>query len=384
METSSTALLSHSLPQKQAECVNLGGLAGEVSCNSTVEADDSRCSSLSSDVAHHYCPENYDSTPGLVDDGARGRLLDGRAVAAEVAGRVRIRIQAVQGQIHLRRSPGLTVILIGGDDRSRAEVRQKDKLCIEVGIRFTLLALPANTTPERLTALIERLNEDPTCDGISIQLALTEGVLVDEWNSILETIRADKDAEGLHPYNVGCLATREPTLRPCLPFGIMHLIWSTGVNPYGLECVVVGASNRIGRPMMLELLLNGASVRIVHRFSKNLESAVRSAECLVVASGKPELVKGEWIRPGAIVIDTGKHVLPDGQIVGDVEFDAARERAGWITSVTEGVSHVELAMLLRNVVSAWDIRNDDDEYSEEEDDGFVSLGASGRSKTPLW
>jgi methylenetetrahydrofolate dehydrogenase (NADP+)/methenyltetrahydrofolate cyclohydrolase len=222
-----------------------------------------------------------------------------------------------------------------------------------VGIDSQLLEMPAETTPQELLATIDKLNKDDACDGILVQLPLPTPELQKQQSAILERILPDKDVDGFHPYNLGCLVTREPKLRPCTPFGVMHLLWSTGVNPYGLRCVVVGASNHVGRPMMLELLLNGASVQIVHRFTQDLEQVVREAECLIVACGKPGLVRGEWIRPGAVVIDVGINRLESGKLVGDVDFEVAKERAGWITPVPGGVGPMTVAMLLRNTMTAY-------------------------------
>jgi len=306
------------------------------------------------DIKRYYSPDNY-GPRGLPDDGVRGRLIDGKAISAEVRAIIKAELEerrASQGSGG--RSPGLVVVLVGADAASKVYIKQKQKACQEVGIKSTLLELPEETSPSELLATIRGLNEDEACDGILVQLPLPTAQLQEEQSAILETIRADKDVDGFHPFNLGRLVTREPKLRPCTPFGVMHLLWSTGVNPYGLRCVVVGASNHVGRPMMLELLLNGASVQIVHRFTQNLEEVVRDAECLIVACGKPGLVKGEWIRPGAVVIDVGINRLESGKLVGDVDFESAKQRAGWITPVPGGVGPMTVAMLLRNTVTAYD------------------------------
>lgn len=306
------------------------------------------------DISRYYKPETY-GPRGLNDDGVRGRLIDGKAIAAEVRSIVKAQLEDTMADSKLGlRAPGLVVVLVGDDAASKVYIKQKQKACLEVGILSTLLELPMETTPAELLATIKRLNEDDACDGILVQLPLPTQALASEQSAILETIRPEKDVDGFHPYNLGCLVTREPKLRPCTPFGVMHLLWSTGVNPYGLRCVVVGASNHVGRPMMLELLLNGASVQIVHRFTQDLEAVVGEAECLIVACGKPGLVKGEWIRPGAIVIDVGINRLESGKLVGDVDFDKAKERAGWITPVPGGVGPMTVAMLLRNTLAAYD------------------------------
>ncbi|CAK0809331.1 unnamed protein product [Prorocentrum cordatum] len=305
------------------------------------------------DIKRYYSPASY-GPRGLPDDGVRGRLIDGKAISAEVRSIIRAELEEVSAaQADGGRAPGLVVVLVGNDAASKVYIKQKQKACQEVGIKSTLLELLDDTSPAELLATIRGLNEDETCDGILVQLPLPTQSLQEEQSAILETIRADKDVDGFHPFNLGRLVTREPKLRPCTPFGVMHLLWSTGVNPYGLRCVVVGASNHVGRPMMLELLLNGASVQIVHRFTQDLEAVVRDAECLIVACGKPGLVKGEWIRQGAIVIDVGINRLESGKLVGDVDFESAKQRAGWITPVPGGVGPMTVAMLLRNTVTAY-------------------------------
>lgn len=306
------------------------------------------------DIKRYYSPDNY-GPRGLPDDGVRGRLIDGKAISAEVRSIIKAELEEKRaGLASGARKPGLVVVLVGSDAASKVYIKQKQKACQEVGIKSTLLELSEETSPAELLATIKGLNEDEACDGILVQLPLPTQQLQDETGAILETIRADKDVDGFHPFNLGRLVTREPKLRPCTPFGVMHLLWSTGVNPYGLRCVVVGASNHVGRPMMLELLLNGASVQIVHRFTHDLEAVVRDAECLIVACGKPGLVKGEWIREGAVVIDVGINRLESGKLCGDVDFESAKQRAGWITPVPGGVGPMTVAMLLRNTVTAYD------------------------------
>jgi len=306
------------------------------------------------DIKRYYSPDNY-GPRGLPDDGVRGRLIDGKAISAEVRSIIKAELEEKRAALGSgAREPGLVVVLLGSDAASKVYIKQKQKACQEVGIKSTLLELSEETSPAELLATIKGLNEDEACDGILVQLPLPTQQLQDETGAILETIRADKDVDGFHPFNLGRLVTREPKLRPCTPFGVMHLLWSTGVNPYGLRCVVVGASNHVGRPMMLELLLNGASVQIVHRFTHDLEAVVRDAECLIVACGKPGLVKGEWIREGAIVIDVGINRLESGKLCGDVDFESAKQRAGWITPVPGGVGPMTVAMLLRNTVTAYD------------------------------
>lgn len=305
------------------------------------------------DISRMYTPENYTTPRGLTDDGVRGRLIDGKAIAQKLRLKVKDSVkERLEGGAP--RPPKLVVILVGDNGASKVYIRQKQKACEECGITSQLLNLPTETTPEKLLATVKEMNDDPAVDGVLVQLPLPTEELRAIQQDVVEAIRPDKDVDGFHPYNLGRLVSRSPTLRPCTPWGVMHLIWSTGVNPYGLRCVVVGSSNHVGRPMMLELLLNGASVQIAHRFTRDLEALIRDAECIVVAAGKPGLIKGEWIRPGAIVVDVGINRLPSGKLCGDVDFESAKERAGWITPVPGGVGPMTVAMLLQNTLDAYD------------------------------
>eukprot|EP00756_Hemistasia_phaeocysticola_P006622 Hpha_TRINITY_DN13922_c0_g2::TRINITY_DN13922_c0_g2_i1::g.35636::m.35636/K01491/folD; methylenetetrahydrofolate dehydrogenase (NADP+) / methenyltetrahydrofolate cyclohydrolase len=306
------------------------------------------------DYAKMYTPDHYTAPRGLNDDGKRGRIIDGKAIAQKMRQKVK---QSLQEQLEDKRfeprQPKLVVVLVGDNAASKVYIRQKSKACEEVGILSELVNLPEDTSPEALLAKVKEMNDDPAVDGVLVQLPLPTEALRAIQQDVVEAIRPDKDVDGFHPYNLGRLVSRSPTLRPCTPWGVMHLIWSTGVNPYGLRCVVVGSSNHVGRPMMLELLLNGASVQIAHRFTRDLESLISDAECIVVAAGKPGLIKGEWIRPGAIVIDVGINRLPTGKLCGDVDFESAKERAGWITPVPGGVGPMTVAMLLQNTLDAY-------------------------------
>ncbi|OES64432.1 bifunctional methylenetetrahydrofolate dehydrogenase/methenyltetrahydrofolate cyclohydrolase, partial [Pseudomonas aeruginosa] len=201
----------------------------------------------------------------------------------------------------------------------------------------------------RTSALIDRLNDDPAIDGILVQLPLPAHL---DASLLLERIHPDKDVDGFHPYNIGRLAQRMPLLRPCTPKGIMTLLASTGADLYGMDAVVVGASNIVGRPMALELLLGGCTVTVTHRFTRDLAAHVSRADLVVVAAGKPGLVKGEWIKEGAIVIDVGINRQADGRLVGDVEYDVAARRASWITPVPGGVGPMTRACLLENTLHA--------------------------------
>ena len=275
------------------------------------------------------------------------KLIDGKAIAASLRQQIAERV-AERRQQGLR-TPGLAVILVGSDPASEVYVSHKRKDCEEVGFLSQAYDLPATTTQVELTDLIDRLNDDAEVDGILLQLPLPAHL---DASLLLERIRPDKDVDGFHPYNVGRLAQRIPLLRPCTPKGIITLLQSTGVDLYGLDAVVVGASNIVGRPMAMELLLAGCTVTVTHRFTQDLAGHVARADLVVVAAGKPGLVKGEWIKPGAIVIDVGINRQADGKLVGDVVYDTALPRAGWITPVPGGVGPMTRACLLENTLYA--------------------------------
>lgn len=275
------------------------------------------------------------------------QLIDGKAIAANLRQQIAQRV-AERRQQGLR-APGLAVILVGSDPASQVYVSHKRKDCEEVGFLSQAYDLPTSTTQEELMSLIDRLNDDPQIDGILVQLPLPDHL---DSSPLLERIRPDKDVDGFHPYNIGRLAQRMPLLRPCTPKGIMTLLESTGADLYGMHAVVVGASNIVGRPMALELLLAGCTVTVTHRFTKDLPGHVGQADIVVVAAGKPGLVKGEWIKPGAIVIDVGINRQEDGKLVGDVIYETALPRAGWITPVPGGVGPMTRAGLLENTLHA--------------------------------
>ncbi|MFZ6050019.1 bifunctional methylenetetrahydrofolate dehydrogenase/methenyltetrahydrofolate cyclohydrolase FolD [Pseudomonas sp. CR3202] len=275
------------------------------------------------------------------------QLIDGKTIAARLRQQIAQRV-AERRQQGLR-VPGLAVILVGSDPASQVYVAHKRKDCEEVGFLSQAHDLPASTSQADLLALIDSLNQDPTIDGILVQLPLPEHL---DASQLLERIHPDKDVDGFHPYNVGRLAQRIPLLRPCTPKGIMTLLESTGADLYGMNAVVVGASNIVGRPMALELLLAGCTVTVTHRFTKDLAGHVANADLVVVAAGKPGLVKGEWIKPGAIVIDVGINRQDDGKLVGDVEYHVAEQRASWITPVPGGVGPMTRACLLENTLYA--------------------------------
>ncbi len=271
------------------------------------------------------------------------QLIDGKAFAAG------LRQDVARQAAARKRPPGLAVVLVGADPASQVYVRNKRQACGEAGFLSRDYDLPADTPEARLLALIDELNADPAIDGILVQLPLPAHIRTER---VIERIRPDKDVDGFHPYNVGRLAQRIPRLRPCTPYGIIRLLEHYGEKFYGRHAVVVGASNIVGRPMALELLLMGATVTICHRFTEHTDRHVAEADILVVAVGKPELVKGAWVKPGATVIDVGVNRMADGRLKGDVEFEAARQRAALITPVPGGVGPMTVACLLANTLKA--------------------------------
>lgn len=271
------------------------------------------------------------------------QLIDGKAFAAE------LRRDVGRQASTRKRAPGLAVVLVGADPASQIYVRNKRQACEQVGFVSKAYDLPSDTPEAKLLGLIDDLNADPTIDGILVQLPLPAHI---QTESVIERIHPDKDVDGFHPYNLGRLAQRIPKLRPCTPYGVIKLLEHYGEKFYGRHAVVVGASNIVGRPMALELLLMGATVTVCHRFTEHTDRHVAEADILVVAVGKPELIKGTWIKPGATVVDVGMNRMPDGSLKGDVEFEKARERAAYITPVPGGVGPMTVAMLLVNTLSA--------------------------------
>jgi len=280
--------------------------------------------------------------------------IDGKQIAADLLNKVTRRVEA---RIAAGKSaPGLAVVLVGNDPASSVYVGSKRKRCEETGVLSHSYDLPADTTEDELLALIDRLNNDPGVDGILVQLPLPEHIDAD---TVIERINPAKDVDGFHPYNLGRLAQRRPLLRPCTPRGVMTLLESTGQALAGLDAVVIGASNIVGRPMALELLMARCTVTICHSKTRDLAAKVAAADLVVAGVGIPAFVKGEWIKPGAIVIDVGINRLEDGRLVGDVEFAPAAERAGWITPVPGGVGPMTVATLLENTVDAAERRDVD-------------------------
>lgn len=275
------------------------------------------------------------------------KIIDGKTIAQAIRQEV---AQKVQTRIaNGKRAPGLAVILVGANPASQIYVGSKRRACEEVGFISRSYDLPDTTTEAELLKLIDDLNQDNEIDGILVQLPLPAGI---DNVKVIERIHPDKDVDGFHPYNVGRLCQRAPRLRPCTPRGIVTLLERYDINTYGLNAVIIGASNIVGRPMSLELLLAGCTTTVTHRFTKDLEQHVRNADLLVVAVGKPNFIPGEWIKPGAIVIDVGINRLENGKVTGDVDFEEASKRAAWITPVPGGVGPMTVATLIQNTLQA--------------------------------
>lgn len=275
------------------------------------------------------------------------QLIDGKKISQQ-------RIEAVAQAVKARQEKGLhtpclAVVLVGDDPASAVYVRNKKLTCQKSGIESRSYELPSETTQDDLLRLVDELNGDPAVDGILVQLPLPAHI---DSQAVLERIEPHKDVDGFHPYNVGRLVVKMPLMRPCTPKGVMTLLEAYGIDPKGKKAVVVGASNIVGRPQALELLLSRATVTICHSATQNLADEVAAADILVVGVGIPNFVKGEWIKPGAVVIDVGINRLDDGSLCGDVEFDVAKERASMITPVPGGVGPMTIATLLENTVHA--------------------------------
>jgi methylenetetrahydrofolate dehydrogenase (NADP+)/methenyltetrahydrofolate cyclohydrolase len=274
-------------------------------------------------------------------------ILDGKALSQLIQQRIGERVAQ-----HCQtggRKPGLAVVLVGDDPASQVYVRNKRLACERVGFASFHHELPASISEPELLALVERLNRDDTVDGILVQLPLPQHINPDV---VINHIDSAKDVDGFHASNVGRLVLRQPGLRPCTPRGVMTLLQHHGVSTRGKRAVVVGASNIVGRPMSLELLLDGATVTTCHRFTKDLERHVRSAEVLVVAVGNRSVVNADWIQPGCVVVDVGLHRLEDGTLCGDLDHDIADQRASWITPVPGGVGPMTVTTLMMNTLEA--------------------------------
>ena len=274
-------------------------------------------------------------------------LIDGKKISQQ-------RIEAVAQAVKARQEKGLhtpclAVVLVGDDPASAVYVRNKKLACQKSGIESRSYELPSETTQDDLLKLVDELNGDPAVDGILVQLPLPAHI---DSQAVLERIVPHKDVDGFHPYNVGRLVVKMPLMRPCTPKGVMTLLEAYGIDPKGKKAVIVGASNIVGRPQALELLLSRATVTICHSATQNLADEVAAADILVVGVGIPNFVKGEWVKPGAVVIDVGINRLEDGSLCGDVEFDVAKERASMITPVPGGVGPMTIATLLENTLHA--------------------------------
>ncbi|MFQ0993019.1 bifunctional methylenetetrahydrofolate dehydrogenase/methenyltetrahydrofolate cyclohydrolase FolD [Gilliamella apicola] len=273
-------------------------------------------------------------------------IIDGKFLAKQIRDDIANKVkQRIENGLSV---PGLAVVQVGSDPASKIYVRNKQKACDDVGFASFSYDFPTSTTEELLT-LIDKLNQRNDVHGILVQLPLPDNI---DKTKVLERIHPSKDVDGFHPYNIGHLLQRDPLLRPCTPYGVVKMLESTGINLSGLNATVVGASSIVGRPMALELLLLGCTTTITHSRTVDLAKHVSNADIVVAGVGIANYVKGEWIKPGAIVIDVGINRLPDGKLAGDVEFETAVERAGWITPVPGGVGPMTVAMLMSNTLEA--------------------------------
>lgn len=284
---------------------------------------------------------------------ATATLIDGKAIAQSI--RQQVKQQVAERLATGKRAPGLAVVLVGQDAASQVYVGSKRKACEEIGFVSKAYDLPVTVSQSALENLIDELNAAPDIDGILVQLPLPAGL---DTTKIIERIQPSKDVDGFHPYNIGRLAQRIPVLRPCTPKGVITLLQSTGMDLHGQHAVIVGASNIVGRPMSLELLFAGATTTVCHRFTRGLQEHVERADIVIVAVGKANFIPGEWIKPGATVIDVGINRQSDGSLCGDVSFTAASERAAFITPVPGGVGPMTVASLMQNTLQACEELND--------------------------
>ena len=275
----------------------------------------------------------------------RAALIDGKAIAAEIRKELKTRCEAL---VSKGVQPGLAVVLVGEDPASEIYVRNKEKACQKVGIASTVFRLPKETTEEALIERIQALNADPSIHGILLQLPLPQGM---EEHKILQLIDPSKDVDGFHVYNMGALVTGNQGFLPCTPKGCMRLLEKTGIEIAGKDAVVVGRSNIVGKPMALLLLQKNATVTLCHSKTKNIGEHLRRADIVVAAVGKPEMITGDMIKPGAVVLDVGVNRV-DGRVVGDVAFDSVAEVAGYLTPVPGGVGPMTIAMLIENTLEA--------------------------------
>ncbi|SFV86827.1 Methylenetetrahydrofolate dehydrogenase (NADP+) / Methenyltetrahydrofolate cyclohydrolase [hydrothermal vent metagenome] len=274
-------------------------------------------------------------------------IIDGKKIAQDLRNGISEQVA------RLERKPGLAVILVGDDPASAVYVRNKDNACKEVGFYSEKINKPVDITQAELLAEVERLNQDDKIDGILVQLPLPKHL---DANQVIEAINPAKDVDGFHSENIGKLMQNKSNLRPCTPKGVMTMLAATGIDLVGKNCVVVGASNIVGRPMAMELLNARATVTICNSRTTNLSDKINDADILVVAVGCPKFIKGKWIKSGAVVIDVGINRLDDGSLSGDVDFDTAEKIAGWITPVPGGVGPMTIATLLENTLIAYTAR----------------------------
>jgi methylenetetrahydrofolate dehydrogenase (NADP+)/methenyltetrahydrofolate cyclohydrolase len=282
-----------------------------------------------------------------MDQSMSAKIIDGKAIAENL-------LQDLKKEIDVRskkgiRNPSLAVVLIGSNPASSIYVKNKRLACEKIGVKSIAYDLPNETSEKELLTLIETLNNDTSIDGILVQSPLPSHINNDV---IFENISPLKDVDGFHPKNIGLLAIKQPQLRSCTPYGVMKLIKATQLAIQGLDAIVVGSSNHVGRPMALELLLGGCTVTICNRYTQKLQQKIELADIVVAAAGIPDMIKGSWIKPGAIAIDIGINRLESGKIIGDIEFDIAKTRAGFITPVPGGVGPMTVATLMENTLLA--------------------------------
>ena len=276
------------------------------------------------------------------------RLIDGKAIAQSLRNEIKGKVDALTAAG--KRPPGLAVVIVGQDPASQIYVRNKHQATEAVGMKSVMKVLPDTATQAEVLAVVAQLNADPTIDGILVQLPVPKQI---DSKAVIDAIAVSKDVDGFNPENLGLLAQRTPRLRPCTPYGCMKMLEHVGIDPAGMDAVVLGQSNIVGRPAALELLMKGATVTICHSRTKDLIGHVRRADLVVAGIGKPEFVKGDWLKPGAVVLDVGINRLPSGKVVGDVEFESASKVASWITPVPGGVGPMTIAMLIQNTLEAY-------------------------------
>ncbi|HEX4917217.1 MAG TPA: bifunctional methylenetetrahydrofolate dehydrogenase/methenyltetrahydrofolate cyclohydrolase FolD [Limnobacter sp.] len=274
------------------------------------------------------------------------QLISGTELAASIRETIAKRAAELTARGH---QPGLAVVLVGEDPASQVYVRNKVQACKNAGFKSEMHTLEANTTQEKLLGLIDRLNRDPSIHGILVQLPLPKHL---DSHLVIESIAPEKDVDGFHVSNAGLLMTGKPLFRPCTPYGVMKMLELTGIELRGAEAVVIGASNIVGKPQAMLLLQQGATVTLCNSKTKDLKAHCQRADVLVVAVGRPNMITGDMIKPGAVVIDVGINRQPDGKLCGDVDFESAKAVAGWITPVPGGVGPMTITMLLQNTIEA--------------------------------